>query len=241
MNTGTFSPANPLEEALLTAARDPRAMRQFRAALADQQVLVPVASEPIGDRVEFPLIELDGETHIAVFTSSEQLSRSGAGSPAHLALTGRDLARMWPSGVAMAINPGGELGFSMPAADVEALTAAPAGGAGERRIPAGAELLIGAPRGEPHALLERLRAAAATLADVTALHRALVKVKDSPDPPQLVIGVELTSTARGAAAVLARLAETAGAEAALLPLTPGASDPVSAWMRERNDPFYAAS
>jgi hypothetical protein len=129
----------------------------------------------------------------------------------------------------------------MPAADVEALTAAPAGGAGERRIPAGAELLIGAPREEPHGLLERLRAAAATLADVTALHRALVKVKDSPDPPQLVIGVELTSTARGAAAVLARLAETAGAEAALLPLTPGASDPVSAWMRERNEPFYAAS
>lgn len=233
-----FSPANPLEEALRAAALQAGAMQEFRAALAQEPVLVPVASAPAGDRIEFPLIELDGQAHIAVFTSEAQLRRAGRGDHDHVRLTGRDLARMWPPGLAMAINPGGELGFSMPAVDVEALTAPPGGGVGERRIPAGAELIVGVPREEPHALLERLRIAAVKLADVLAMHRALVKVKGSPDPPRIIIGVELAPAVDDAQSVLARLAEVAGSEAGLIALSAGASDPITTWMRERHDPFY---
>jgi hypothetical protein len=232
-----FVPANPLEEALRDAALDPSRMRAFRALLAEQLVLVPVASPPVGDRVEFPLVEFDGVTHISVFTSEAQLALGGRPGHDQLRLSGRDLARMWPRGVALAINPGGALGFSMPAEEVEALTAPPGGGAGQRRIPAGAELIVGDPAQEPRALLDRLGAVAATLPEVVALHRALIQVKGSSDGPQLIIGVEFASTSDPRLS-LSELAEAAGRDAALLALSPAADDPISAWMRGRDAPFY---
>lgn len=241
MNADVFQPTNQLEQAMQGAARDPQMAAAFLAALADAELLVPLNAPPQGDVVEFPHFAVDGVDHIAVFTSEAQLDRAQHPRVGALQLTGRVLAQMWPPDMPMAINPRGDLGLSLPAPDVQALSAPPGGGAGERHIPAGSELIVGAPAEEPGEVLKRLSAEAATLSEVLAMHRALVKVKDSPEPPWLAVGVALAPETQDAQPVLARLAETAGREVSLLPLTDEASDPISAWMLELNEPFYRAS
>lgn len=239
MSAQAFVPTNDLERAMHAAFLDPAANGDFLTALADQKVLVPVAAQPVGNRVEFPLFDVAGANHIAVFTSDSQLARANRAGADRLLLSGRDLASMWPAGVAMAINPGGDLGLSLPAEDVARLAAPPGGGVFERSIPAGSELIVGAPAQEPEALLDRVSAAAATLPEVRVLHRALVHAKDSAGTPRIVIGVEIGPKA-DQEAVLGRLAEVAGPDAGLLVLAPDARDPVSSWMREQDEPFYRA-
>ncbi|HTX31026.1 MAG TPA: enhanced serine sensitivity protein SseB C-terminal domain-containing protein [Solirubrobacteraceae bacterium] len=240
MGAEAFTPTNPLEQAMQRAALDPAANADFLAALAENEVLVPLNSLPEGDRVELPHFAVDGVDHIAVFTSEAQLDRAEHPRVGALRLTGSVLALMWPPGIPMALNPRGELGVSIPSQDVQALNAPP-GSAGFRHLPAGSELIVGAPAQEPGELLRRLSDKAATLDDVAALHRALIKVKNTPEPPWTAIGVELKPGIEDAQVVVAQLAEAGGGDGSLIVLREDATDPISSYMLKVNEPFYRSA
>jgi hypothetical protein len=241
MSAEAFIPSNPLEEALRAAALEPAAGQALLTALADEPLLVCVRSAPGPDgKVDLPLVEHEGQDYVLVFTSDTQLQRGGYGGSPRIELAGRLLARIWPAGASMAINPQGDLGLALPADAVATLDGTP-GEMGRLTIPEGSEVMIGDPADEPVALLQVLAAAAATLPEIAAMHRAWVLVQGRGDPPFLVVGVRLTPTAANADAVLGRLAEVAGDRTSLLVLRDGAQDAIGGWMLERNAPFYVAA
>ena len=95
---------------------------------------------------------------------------------------------------------------------------------------------IGLPANEPPELREAVTAWGASRPDVVAVHRALVQSGD--DDPTLVLGLEIAPGADGAAAVDACVRNLPGVGA--LVLEPGAPDPVSRFMRDRDEPLYRA-
>jgi hypothetical protein len=241
MNTASFEPTNPLEVAMRAAALDPADFDAFLAALAAAKLIVPVPELPDENgQVGFALIERDGADHIAVFTSDTQRRRAHTEGHHRIELAGRDLARMWPPGVAMAINPGGDLGLSLPEGAVAAL-AGPEHRVGEQTLPAGSEITVGAPANEPQELLDRLTTAAAQMPEISALHRALFVARGGGARPQFAIGVQLSPAADDAQDTLRRLAEVAGPNVGLLALGTGHDDLVARWMLDTDEPFYRSA
>jgi hypothetical protein len=236
----TFTAANPLEQVLLEATESGEHGR-FLATLATEPVFLPAPGGDgegreraldVGEGVELPVFEHDGERFVAVFTSLEQLDRSAPGGAPFVRATGEQLAAIWPQGHGLAVNPGGELGVAIAEEDVQALAAAAALG--------GADLTVGAPTPEPEPLWVALRTWAAGEPAVVAAHRALVLVHEAGQEPALVVGLDLELPEGSDPGPLLRAgAEALGGVAAFTLLDPSGADPVSEWWLDRDAPVYA--
>jgi hypothetical protein len=234
---GVIEPANPLEEALLAASRGGDA-GEFLDALRDHEVLVPYEDPPAeerpleeGDEVALPLIEREGARYVPVFTSPEQMAIGAPNIPRALRLTGLSLARVWPAGVGMAINPGAELGVALPEDTVRGLL-----GGVDERIPAGTTLKIGAPTHEPETAWQALRAWAAGRPEVLAAHRAVVIAEGPDERAHLMVGLELAPGA-DVEALCRAAAEAVGGGIGVTPVERD-GDPISDWMLEHDEPVY---
>lgn len=228
-----FAPDNPLEEVLLAASKDDAQPVVFLDALRDSSVIVPCEQTGAADEVEFPVIEHQGRPYVPLYTSRAQATKGAPEQEGWLKLTGAELAKMLTDdATGLAVNPGGDLGVAIPADAVAALK-----GASQERFPAGSRVRVGLPASESPELRQAITAWASPHPEVLAVHHALIQGEDDPDPT-LVLGLELAPGADPAAAVDAAVRNLPGVAAVVLDET--ATDPVSGFMRERDEPLYRA-
>jgi hypothetical protein len=228
-------PANPLE-ATLAGVRDGTASAdQLLEALGANPLWVPLpaGADPQG-HTQLPIMVLDGRPYVAVYTSAEQYAR-GAGAQAHMELDGKELAGLMADELGLAVNPGAELGLPIRADGIRVLRG------GQRKVPAGGRLRLGAPADEPHELIAALAGAFATTPAVLEARRALAQIGD--EPPMLLIGV------RADRHVGTWQQDSVGAVAQAVRQSPvpypvettfldDQTDPVTEWMLEHTEPLY---
>ena len=230
---GDFAPDNPLEEVLLAASRGDAEPAAFLDALRDSAVIVPCEQTGAADEVEFPVIEHQGRPFVPFYTSRPQAAKGAPEQEGWLKVTGGDLAKMLTDdATGLAVNPGGDLGVAIPP-DAVAVLKGPA----QERFPAGTRVRVGLPAEEPAELRQAIGGWASSRPEVLAVHHALVQGEDDPDPT-LVLGLELAAGADPAATVDAVVRNLPGVAALVLDAT--ATDPVSQFMRERDEPLYRA-
>lgn len=228
-----FHPENPLEEVLLAASRGGAEPAVFLDALRDSSIVVPCEQTGTPDEVEFPLIEHQGRAYVPLYTSQAQAGKGAPEQEGWLKLTGAELAKMLTDDeTGLAVNPGGELGVAIPPDAVAALK-----GPAQERFPAGSRVRVGLPAEEPPGLRDAIGHWAASRPEVLAVHHALIQGEDDADPT-LVLGLELAPGADPAAVVDAVVRNLPGVAAVVL--DDAAIDPVSAFMRDRDEPLYRA-
>lgn len=105
---------------MLAALVDPDRMPAFLEALAESELLLPLEDPPPGrdvaphGRVRFPVVEIEGRTGVAAYTSPTRLLRGRPDVTATLRLPGRRLADLWDTDHSLLLNPGAELGIELP-------------------------------------------------------------------------------------------------------------------------------
>jgi SseB protein C-terminal domain/SseB protein N-terminal domain len=234
-------PDNHVESVLLRASRQQADGGELLVALADAELLVPVAGSPPAaqpDRVRLPAFEDQGRRYVPVFTSPAQLERYGHGG-GHLRLRGRELAAMLNDATGMAVNPRGDLGLPLSPDQVRTMTGT-ATPASSRSLGAGQAVRLGEPAEEPTRLLEAIAAGLATSQEVRAAYRALLQA-DADQAPRLVVGLELDDPAAGQRLleVVGRAArELADRELDLVAFGEDGDGGVGTWMQLHTRPFY---
>jgi hypothetical protein len=239
-----FRPENALEEALVTA-RQVDDVEALLVALAEADVFVPSPDaglreeQPVlaklGDTLALPVVELGGDRFVPVFSSLRQLGLARPVGGGYLRFLGRSLAEIWPAGVSLVLNPGGELGLVLGAEQV----------VGVRDLPPPAEdeasFMIGEPAMEPVEVLAAISEFAKRRPEVLAAYRGLF-VRSPGFAPEPVVGLELAREADREAIIgaAAEAAREAGIDAlALLTLDAGEDGgPVPRFLLERTQPFY---
>ncbi|MFF4217645.1 enhanced serine sensitivity protein SseB C-terminal domain-containing protein [Streptomyces nondiastaticus] len=231
-------PANKLEETLAAAKAGSVPPEDILEALAAAELWMPLPESPGGDRgTRLPIVAIDGQPHVAVYTSAHQL-KVCAGDVAHAVMGARELIDAIPQELGLALNPGGEVGLPVHAAGVQTVREA-----GRKTVPAGESIRLGEPAEEPVALLAALRRALGAVPAVSSARRALVQVGNQH--PGLLIGVAVRGAAEESReAVLAAVSRAVSEEP--VPFTvdtlflgkPG--DQTSAWMLGNVEPFYVA-
>jgi SseB protein N-terminal domain/SseB protein C-terminal domain len=224
---GMAFPANELERALEEAFKT-GAREALLTALREAEVLLPSHGPPAPDgSVQLAAGEHDGRPFLVGFTSAQQLRKAAGELASHVRATGAELAALMPAGHDLALNPGGDLGVTLPEADVRAL-------GGTVTIGPGTPLEVGAPAEEPHEAIAALREFAEAHADVLAAYRAAVSIEGGP--AQLVVGLHLRAGANQPATIDA-CGRALGGAAGVMVLDPEGEDPISAWML-RDEPVY---
>jgi hypothetical protein len=150
-------------------------------------------------------------------------------------MTGSELAEVWPDGVDMVLNPGGEVGTVISEAEVRSQLIG-SGSLHDYELAADTEIQIGQPEPEPATLLAPLRTLAGDIAEVTALYRAVIRPSDGSRPPALLVGVQAADPGADVDALMQRLAAGAGPGVFLQAIAE--DDPVSSWMLEQTEPFF---
>ncbi|MCF3105541.1 enhanced serine sensitivity protein SseB [Streptomyces roseoverticillatus] len=232
-------PANKLEETLAAAKAGSIPAGDILKALATAELWMPLPEAPGGDQgTRLPIVAIDGQPHVAVYTSAHQLKQS-AGDVAHAVMGARELINSLPQELGLALNPGGEVGLPIHAAGVQAVR-----DGGRKTVHAGESIRLGEPAEEPVALLASLRRAFGAVPAVSSARRALVQVGNQH--PGLLIGVAV----RGGAAEESRDAVLAAVSRAVseepVPFAVDTvflgnpNDQTSVWMTDNVEPFYTA-
>ncbi|MCG5450319.1 SseB family protein [Micromonospora hortensis] len=122
-----FEPANTVEEDLLSAAGS-GSTDTFLSTLLLARVLLPAAPESVrGSRPGDPGFvwrtgQLDGETYVVVYTSSERLADHVEGDVDTVRVKFAQLIRRWPDeDWSFAVNPGTPVGAKLPGEQIVAL------------------------------------------------------------------------------------------------------------------------
>ncbi|MBV9549840.1 MAG: enhanced serine sensitivity protein SseB C-terminal domain-containing protein [Alphaproteobacteria bacterium] len=126
-----FIPENPLEEALVKAAKYPALAQDFSRLLLDSNLLVMGTVTAQGDTggvitagagSEFNLVtgEKDGARFLPVFTALSRMQAYAQKECKYLAMKGRALLEL-TRGAPVTINPGSEYGSELSAAEVARL------------------------------------------------------------------------------------------------------------------------
>jgi hypothetical protein len=223
-----FNARNPLEEALIASMRT-QSRAPLLAALGNATVFVPKITPDEQRRLTFPLMQHEGRDYIPVFSSRKQARLGAPDHEDYLTPTGGQLVLVWPENVGMLINPGGQLAAALSYDDVKSIRVT-----GELSIPAGTDLKVGLLEEEPADLAPTVTRWASGQPEVQAVHRAYIEVDNGS--PQLVLGVELAPGA-DAETVIGSSAEALPG-VAIMALEPDAEDPISNFMRERDEPLY---
>lgn len=245
-----YEAQNEVERALLAASQDEGRFGEFLVALAGAELYVPhpggsgEEGEPVeGEELVLPLVEHEGRTYVPVFTSMAQFRLGAPHDMPHVRLRTEGLVAEWPEEHGMAVNPGGEIGVALEAADVRAL-ARPEAVVSAQRFGAGTRLLLGEPAEEPGALLDAVSQACDELGTVVAAYRALMAVEGEEDTPQIVIGLELDRGVDPDAAfgvVGGRVAAAATGPFAFVVVDETDLSPVARFMLLETDPFFRRS
>ncbi|GII22655.1 enhanced serine sensitivity protein SseB [Planosporangium mesophilum] len=228
-------PANELESALAALGSGMGSPDQLLRALADNELWVPLpGGTGDGGEAQLPVMMLDGQPYVAVYTSAEQYAR-GAGQQVHMVVGGCALAGMLDERLGLAVNPGGEVGLPVRPDGVRTMRG------GRTTVRAGQPVRLGAPAEEPRALLAALASAFERVPAVVEARRALAQMGDQP--PGLLIGIRADQRVAGwRQAALAAVDAAASAEP--MPLTVDTAflddptDPITAWMLGNTEPFY---
>ncbi|GAA1582093.1 enhanced serine sensitivity protein SseB C-terminal domain-containing protein [Actinoplanes couchii] len=220
-------PDNALEAVLLDVWRGMVSPEALLVAVADHPVWVPLP-----DQGPPPVLLIDAEPYVAVFTSVEQLTVAGAGDLQRLRIDGRRLSLRTGKGTGFAVNPGCRVGMPLPAVAVDRLRA-------ERPAP-GRRVRLDIPRPQPRELMNALIAEFHRTPAVLEARIVLSTVDD--EPGTLVVGIRPD---RGVAGWLpdARAAVDRATRTILLAYTvdglfldePGS---VVNWMIQKTEPFY---
>ncbi len=162
----------------------------FFALLSDSQLMLAVVSAGAEDGRSRPVvpfvIQLDGRDYGVGFTNTANYEKFTA-STSFVVESARQLARGWPTGLGLALNPGAASGLLLAPEALARLAGAepPA----EQTVPAGTELRIGAPDpGLPDDALEVLRRAVQRDDTVAAAYQLAFAQGEAA--PELVVGVE---------------------------------------------------
>jgi hypothetical protein len=118
---GSFYPANPLEELLIQAFREPAARPVFcRRMLASGLLVLGTATET---GVNLRQWTVGGRKVIPVFTSRQRLEEFAGPDDASLALQGRKIFKAIPPGVSVFLNPRTPIGREFTPEEVAGLLA----------------------------------------------------------------------------------------------------------------------
>ena len=118
---GSFYPANPLEELLIQAFREPAARPVFcRRMLASGLLVLGTATET---GVSLRQWTVGGRKIIPVFTSRQRLEEFAGPDDASLALQGRKIFKAIPAGVSAFLNPRTPIGREFTPEEVAGLLA----------------------------------------------------------------------------------------------------------------------
>ncbi|HEV8460392.1 MAG TPA: enhanced serine sensitivity protein SseB C-terminal domain-containing protein [Gaiellaceae bacterium] len=244
MSGSLFKPENALEEEMLYAVES-HDEQKLHASLAIADVYLPSKDDAPeipeersareGDEFPLPIIDgPDGVSYIAAYSSLNQLVRA-EGSIAYRRIRGRDLARIAPRELGLAVNPAGDLGFPLSPEQLAALVELPPPDDGETGY------LLGEPKEEPVELLDAMHRVAESCDGVRAVYRALL-VRSPGATPECLVGFELETGVDPQAVIDAAFAmcgERGILRAGFLPIQPGIdSGPVGAFMLERTKPFW---
>lgn len=235
-------PSNAAERALAAAVEDHERIGEFLTALGAARLWVPLpegsGTQPDGS-VTLPTLAYEGEAFVPAFTSAEQLA---AGSPdvPHAVVPARELARLLPDDIGIALNPGAQAsvpiypeGVAFLAQETDTVEEAAEG----------VRVSIGHPEQEPTALLDAVTAVLRDIPQVGAASRAWLEIEG--ERAGLVVAVRLDEPADETAQE-AVLRAVEGAVAHVEPPFPvdvtftdvEEDDPIDAWMRDNTDPFY---
>lgn len=174
---------NAVESALVAARSGALSSGQLLETLAAGDVWVPLpASISGGETADLPVMWISGHKYVPVYTSAEEFGR-GAGDVAHMVSPMRELARVLPPDLGIAINPGGTIGLPVHPAGVDVLRG------GQWTASAGSRVRLGQPETEPTELLEALKSALAQVREIQSTRSAWAQLGD--EPPGLLLGVVL--------------------------------------------------
>jgi hypothetical protein len=197
-----FTPENPLEAALVSAASDPAARPAFYRALLDAQLffLTPPGPRPDERSTRPPgsklsLVQWKGPEgdYIPLFTSRarlDQIASQIGGAYGFVALSGKaafGLLAQRPMGAML--NPGLRYGKELSPSEIARLATGKLAGAEPTVLEQDTEVMLGQPATPPTALMEALSRLFARHPAVAAAHLAQIYDPSSADPPHPIIGV----------------------------------------------------
>ncbi|MFC4066458.1 enhanced serine sensitivity protein SseB C-terminal domain-containing protein [Actinoplanes subglobosus] len=221
-------PSNSLETTLLHVRRGQSPPDALLAALADEPVWVPLpADRPL------PLTTINGFAYVTVYTSAEQLARSGAGNRTQIRLTGRQLAERIPADLGFAVNPGSASSLPVAAENI-----------GRIRGPhtaMEARVVLGLPHPEPYHFLQALSGGFQAVRGIIEARRALRRIDDGPET--LMIGIRpdrrIPTWPREIRAAVEQAARMTPVAHDLEIVMLDEDSAVATWMLDRTAPFYA--
>jgi hypothetical protein len=118
---GSFYPANPLEELLIQAFREPAARPVFCRRMFASGLLVLGTATETG--VSLRQWTVGGRKVIPVFTSQQRLEEFVGPNETSLALLGRKVFRAIPTGVSVFLNPRSPIGREFTPEEIAGLLA----------------------------------------------------------------------------------------------------------------------
>ncbi|MFF8879885.1 enhanced serine sensitivity protein SseB [Streptomyces flaveolus] len=236
-------PGNELEEVLSASLGVPGAGGRIVEVLGRSFVWVPLPNGggPDTGPLDLPTVEIDGQAHVPVFSSEEQLRRVAGPHMGYTIAPAAEFARGLPPQVGIAVNPDGTVGIPLPPAAVAELCRA---GRTPLDGPAsGGRVRLFEPdwQDDPVDFLAAASAEFAATGVVRTARRCLAAVETAD--PMMFVGVELTHWEGDARALpLDALGRALGTVPVRWPvnlvLLEAAQDPVCDWMRAHVRPFY---
>ncbi len=239
-------PGNALEEVLaasLGAPVGPSAGARIVEVLGRSFLWVPLPNGggPHSGPLDLPMMELDGQAYVPVFSSEQQFRQIVGDHMSYTIAPAVEFARGLPPRVGIAVNPDGTVGVPLPPPAVAALCRA---GRTELDGPAsGGRVRLFEPdwQEDPVDFLAAASAEFAATGVVLSARRCLASIEG--DDPVMFIGVELISWDEGVRALpLDALGRALARVPVALPVNlvflDVAQDPVGDWMRARVRPFH---
>lgn len=241
---GACSDSIVIEDALAAAAKDHDRITDLLDLLRRARLWLPLPDGgPVtdGSAVLLPTVTYLGAEFVPAFTSAERLSHWQQDDPRHIVVAAAELARLLPSEMGIALNPGAEASVPIYPEGLGQLTAASlppsctASGSGEVRI--------GHPPADPVALLGEVHTALRTVPAARQASRAWLTVPRRGEG--LIISVTLDDPADAAArdAVIEAIQRAAALVPQGFPIDvtfpgEGAPDQVDEWIAACAAPFY---
>lgn len=238
-------PGNALEEVLAASLGVPTAGARIVEALGRSPIWVPLpkGGGPDSAALDVPMVELDGQAYVPVFSSQEQFLQVTGGNLSFTVAPAVEFARGLPAQLGLVLNPDGAVTVPLPPPAVAELCRSgrtPLDGAGS-----GGRVRLYEPdwQVDPVDFLSAAAEEFRATGVVRSARRCLAEVEDQG--PALFVGVELAAW-EGAAGELPldALGRALGRVPVRWPvnliLLDVAQDPVAEWLRARVRPFHLA-
>jgi hypothetical protein len=235
-------PGNELEEVLSASLGQPHAGARIVEVLGRSFLWVPLpeGGGPHSSTLDLPMMEIDGQAYVPVFSSEEQFRQVVGSHMSYAIAPATEFARGLPPQLGITVNPGGVVGVPLPPVAVAELCRAgrtPLDGAAS-----GGRVRLFEPdwQDDPVDLLAAASAEFAETGAVFTARRCMAAIETAD--PVMFIGVELVSREADRAVPLdalgRALAKAPMPYAVNMVFLDVAQDPVGDWMRERVRPFY---